>query len=369
MNRVSQLICLAALLSATAFAQTTTYQKLPSDPSLADIQDPTQIDTGDFRSNSVSQPIEVEARPVQQDGAQPDAAAAQQAPQRDIYSKPARLPQQTAPASAQPVPSESQDWQQQPEYRRAAKPSAAHPYGAQPYAAQPAPAQPMAVQPVQVQPAAVQPMAPEAMASSTPQMQPHLEMRPSPDEVVIPIATVLRLKLVRELSTATVRPGENFFATLTQPVMVNGQVVIPAESSVACRIEGSRAGRRLGGKPYLHIKAISAHTPTGELLEFTASVIDTTTPKKLDVDQEGRVRGASFTTLDKVETGSLAGAGLVAGSLIAGPAGLFIGTASGAVAGLGHSMIKHRDLTLPPGTELILELDTPATISSPQMGG
>jgi len=364
MHRVSQLICLAALVTATAFAQTNTYQKLPSDPSLADIQDPTQIDSGDFRSYDVPRPIEVEARPVQQDSAQPDTAAAQQAPQRDIYSKPARLPQQNAPASAQPVPSESQDWQQLPEDRRAAKPSAAHPYGAQP-----APAQPMAVQPVRVPPAAVQPMAPEAMASSTPQMQPHLEMRPSADEVVIPIATVLRLKLVRELSTATVRPGEKFFATLTQPVTVNGQVVIPADSSVACRIEGFRAGRRLGGKPYLHFKAISAHTPTGEVLEFTASVIDSTTPKKLDVDQEGRVRGASFTTLDKVETGSLAGAGLVAGSLIAGPAGLFIGTASGAVAGLGHSMIKHRDLTLPPGTELILELDTPATISSPQLGG
>ena len=123
------------------------------------------------------------------------------------------------------------------------------------------------------------------------------------------------------------------------------------------------------GKPSLSIKALSLHTPSGEVLDFTASVIDTATPHKLDVDQEGRVRGAAFSPMDKVEMGSLAGVGLVAGAVIAGPEGLFIGTASGAALAAGHIVVKHRNLTLPAGTELIFELDGPATISHPQMGG
>jgi len=67
--------------------------------------------------------------------------------------------------------------------------------------------------------------------------------------------------------------------------------------------------------------------------------------------------------MDKIETGSLAGAGLIAGAVIAGgPAAIFIGAASGAAVGAGHVLVKHKDLTLPAGTELILELDAPATV-------
>jgi len=61
--------------------------------------------------------------------------------------------------------------------------------------------------------------------------------------------------------------------------------------------------------------------------------------------------------------------GAVAGTVIAGPYGLLFGAASGAAIAAGHIAVKHRDLTLPAGTELILELDAPAAISRPQMGG
>jgi len=313
MNRIPRLICLVALASATALAQANANPTLPSDPSLANVDphDPTAIQSGDFRD----------------------------------YSKPAQVQPMEVPAT-----------QAQPVY---AKPSAA-----QPYAEQPAAVQPAAVQP------AVQPAVPQSMASAEPGYQPELQRRPLSESILLPTATVLRLKLVRALSTATARPGQRFFATLTQPVTANGQTVIPAGTSITCRVDSARSGRRIGGKPYLNFKALSAQLPSGEVLEFTASVIDTTTTHRLDVDQEGRVRGSSFTKMDKLETGSLAGAGLIAGAVIAGgPAAIFIGAGSGAAMGLGHSLIKHHELTLPAGTELILELDGPATIGRTQMGG
>ena len=199
--------------------------------------------------------------------------------------------------------------------------------------------------------------------------QPTLQTRSNSGETILPTATVLRLKLLNPISTASARPGERFFATLTQPVQVDGHAIIPVGTSVTCQINAARRASRFSRKPSLSIKALSLHTPSGEVLDFTASVIDTATPRKLDVDQEGRIRGAVFSPMDKVEMGSLAGAGLVAGAVIAGPEGLFIGTASGAALAAGHIVVKHHNLTIPAGTELIFELDGPATLSHPQMGG
>jgi hypothetical protein len=293
-----RLLCLAALATATAFAQTSVDSSVSPDSSFADDSKPV-----------VMPPI----------NAQPE------------YSQP------------RGVPHEAQS--------EAAKPSAARP------------------ETERFQSAANPPDASASQPASQPTSQPSLQPRFNSGETVLPTATVLRLKLMHAISTASARPGEQFFATLTRPVEVNGHTVIPAGTSVTCRVDGAHPARRFASKPSLTIKALSAHTPNGEVLDFTASVIDTANPHRLDVDQEGRVRGVTPNPMDKVEMGSLAGVGLIAGAVIAGPEGLFIGTASGAALAAGHIVVKHRNLTLPAGTELIFELDAPATIGRPQMGG
>jgi hypothetical protein len=208
-----------------------------------------------------------------------------------------------------------------------------------------------------------------AVIPSPSDKQPDLQLRPPQENAALPAATVLRLKLNRSISTASVRPGEQFHATLTRPVEVQGRTIIPAGTAVKCEVIRAHGSRRFSGKPSLSIKALSVYMPSGEELSFTASVVDTSNPHHLDVDQEGNVRGTSLNPLDKVEMGSLAGVGAIAGAVIAGPEGFLIGTASGAVIAAGHIVVKHRELTLPAGTELIFELDAPAAASHPQMGG
>jgi hypothetical protein len=206
-------------------------------------------------------------------------------------------------------------------------------------------------------------------AAPLPQKLQSLRHRSPLAPIVLPTATVLRLKLDGPLSTAGAKPGEQFTATLARPVEVDGRVILAAGSSVGCRIERAHTPRRFAGKPSLSIKAIRASTTSGEELNFTASVVDTSNPRHLDVDQEGTVHGVSPNPMNKVEMGSLTASGAVAGTIIAGPEGLLIGTAGGAVLAAGHMVIKRRDLTLAAGTELIFELDAPASISRPQMGG
>jgi hypothetical protein len=199
--------------------------------------------------------------------------------------------------------------------------------------------------------------------------KPDLQLRSIQERPVLPTATVLRLKLNRAISTASARPGQEFSASLAKPVEVDGQIVIPAGTSVNCQLQSAHGARRFAGKPSLSIKALSVRMPSGEQLTFSATVVDTGNPRHLDVDQEGRVRGATPNPMDNIELGALAGAGAVAGAVFAGPEGLLIGTASGAVLAVGHIIVKHRDLTLPAGTELIFELDSPATTARPQLGG
>jgi hypothetical protein len=196
-----------------------------------------------------------------------------------------------------------------------------------------------------------------------------LQLRSTPERLALPTATVLRLKLNRSISTASARPGEQFAATLIRPVEVEGRTIIPAGAMVNCEVRRTHGAHRFASKPSLSVKALSVRMPSGEELSFTASVVDTSNPHNLDVDQEGNVRGNSANPMDKVEVGSLAGAGAIAGAVIAGPEGFLIGTASGVIVAAGHILIKHHELTLPAGTELIFELDAPATASHPLMGG
>ena len=297
MNRIPRLLCLTALVSSTALAQTTAAASLPSDPMLASERLPADY--------------------AQANAAKPSAAHLHSGESQNS-SESLRGGTQSSGAPSSRVPATIE--------------FSGESSGAQ------------------LQTAALGPA------------QPQLQPRANVTETVLPVATVLRIRLALPISTATVRPGQKFFATLTNPVVVDGRTVIPSGTSVTCRVDGAHSGRRFAGKPSLTIRAISVQLPSGEVLRFTASVIDSATPHKLDVDQEGRVRGATFNPMDKIETGSLAGAGLIAGAVIAGgPAAIFIGAASGAAVGAGHVLVKHKDLTLPAGTELILELDAPAT--------
>jgi hypothetical protein len=194
-----------------------------------------------------------------------------------------------------------------------------------------------------------------------------LQIRTGPS--ILPTATVLRLKLNHPLSTRNARPGQQLEATLARAVEVDGRTIIPAGSYVSCLVESARGPRRFAGKPSIAIKARSVRLPNGDELYFSASVVDTGSPHHLDVDNEGRVRGITQNPMNKIELGALAGTGAVAGGVIAGPPGLVIGTASGAMVAAGHIMVKHNELTLPVGTELIFELDAPASTTRPQFGG
>lgn len=271
---------------------------------------------------------------------------------------------QSDPSLATEVPAK-------PSAAHVAKPAAAddhstimYPNEQEPYmkeAYSPEPAQPVAAAP------ATENTAPMAKGSerNAPAAQPETRLRTRPEaaSAVLPTATVLRIKLEQSLSTESVRRGQKVEATLTRPVEVDGRVILPAGTYVECEVLGAKNPRRIAGKPMLLLKARKAQLPEGGDLYFSASMIDTANPRHLDVDQEGRLRGVSDNAKDNVELAALTGTGAIAGAVIAGPAGFAVGTVTGAGMATGHRLVKHHHLTVPAGTELIFELDEPATTS------
>lgn len=183
--------------------------------------------------------------------------------------------------------------------------------------------------------------------------------RRGPTAWVLPTGTALRIRLERPLSTSKNRVGDKFAGMLTEPVVVDGQDVVPVGAHITGRVEHKSQPRRFKGHPSLRLHAERLLLPNGQAFWINATVVDSGNPRHTKVNERGDITGSSFSKHQKIETIALAGGGAVAGAVIAGPVGAVVGAGAGAGASGAHYMLKHPALELPAGTVLILELNSP----------
>jgi hypothetical protein len=180
----------------------------------------------------------------------------------------------------------------------------------------------------------------------------------------VPAGTALIVRLDTTLATFSNRVGDPFRASLTQPVVVNGQTILPAGATVEGRVTKVNEPRRISGKPTIAILPEAVILPTGERYYLDATLTDTNI-KGSDVNREGQFKGSGHDRRDTIEQGGGTAGGMLVGGLIGGPPGILIGGAVGAGATTGHWLAKHRSATLPAGTELTLELNRPMNMTAP----
>jgi hypothetical protein len=174
----------------------------------------------------------------------------------------------------------------------------------------------------------------------------------------VPAGTALMVRLETTLATFSNRPGDPFRGSITQPVMVNGQTLIPAGAIVEGRVTKVSEPRRISGRPTITILPEAVIMPTGERYYLDASLTDTNIPGT-DVTSEGQFKGEGHDRRDQLETGGGAAGGMLIGGLAGGPVGVVVGGAIGATATTVHWLSKHRSATMPAGTQLTLELNRP----------
>jgi hypothetical protein len=179
----------------------------------------------------------------------------------------------------------------------------------------------------------------------------------------VPAGTALMVRLDTTLATFSNRVGDPFHGSITQPVVVNGQTVIPAGAVVEGRVTKISEPRRISGKPTIGILPEAVVFPTGERYYLDATLTDTNIPGT-DVSREGQFKGTGHDRNDQLEAGGGTAGGMLIGGLIGGPPGILIGGAVGAGATTTHWLVRHRSATLPAGTQLTLELNRPMEMNA-----
>jgi hypothetical protein len=179
----------------------------------------------------------------------------------------------------------------------------------------------------------------------------------------VPAGTALMVRLDTTLATFSNHVGDPFQGKVTQPVVINGNTLIPVGATVEGRITKVNEPRRIAGKPTLGILPEAVIMPTGERYFLDATLVDTNIPGT-DVNGEGQFKGQGHDRRDQLEVGGGAAGGMVIGGLVGGPVGVLVGGAIGAGGTTTHWLVKHRSAILPAGTELTLELNRPLTMGT-----
>lgn len=167
-------------------------------------------------------------------------------------------------------------------------------------------------------------------------------------EVTLPESTAIHVILNNAVGSDRSQPGDHFEATLSQPVIFGGRIIIPDGSRATGVVVDARRSGRLVGHAHLQI-ALESVEVRGDTYE-----IRTATDTKI-----GKRHGKhNFAFI-----GGGVGSGLLIGALAAGGGGALIGGPIGAGVGTVAAVVScKRDIRLPAETHVTFELAVPATI-------
>ena|ERR1700757_3161292 len=183
----------------------------------------------------------------------------------------------------------------------------------------------------------------------------------------VPEGTPLKVRLETTISTFSSKVGDPFTGKTTDPVVIAGKTVIPAGSTIEGRVTKISEPRRIKGRPTIGIFPEHIVFPDGQRFMLNAVLVDTNI-RGTDVTEEGQFKGSGHDRKDQIEVAGGTGAGMLMGGLIGGGPGLLIGGAVGAGATTTHWLTKRNSAVLPSGTELMLELSRPMTMSTMAAG-
>jgi outer membrane lipoprotein SlyB len=166
--------------------------------------------------------------------------------------------------------------------------------------------------------------------------------------VIVPEGTVISVTLDQALSIEDNRTGDNFDASLSAPIVVDGKTVIPKGARAQGRIVESKASGRL------------KHPARMELTLTSIEVGGT----RYDVDtSDTRSVGKSHKKRNLIFIGGGTGAGAVVGAIVGGGVGAAVGAAIGAGGGTAAAAATGKmQIRLPAETRLSFPLSQPLTI-------
>jgi hypothetical protein len=172
---------------------------------------------------------------------------------------------------------------------------------------------------------------------------------PQPRTVEIPVGTEISVRLIDSVDTEVNHAGESFHASLATPIVVDGEVVVPANADVYVRLATLRSAGRVSGQSEVALELLR--------LQFQGKTYRLISDQ---YDQKGTSRGK--------RTAAAAGGGSALGAIIGAAAGGGKGAAIGAVIGAAGgtgamASQKGKQIKLPAETKLDFKLEQPVEIT------
>jgi hypothetical protein len=169
-----------------------------------------------------------------------------------------------------------------------------------------------------------------------------------PAQLTIPANTRIGVRLDHSISTERVNPGDEFSATVSQPVVVRGQTVIPRGVPVKGRVVSVHDAGKLKGVAELRL-ALSSVRINGTNYEVHSTTFART--------------GENHNKRNIVAIGGGAAAGALIGALAGGGKGALIGAPAGAGAGTaGAALTGNKNIVIPAETAMTFELLEPVVV-------
>jgi len=171
----------------------------------------------------------------------------------------------------------------------------------------------------------------------------------TPVYVTIPAGTVICVRTIDGIDSTQNQVGDRFEASLEEPLMADGNVVVPKNADVYGRLEESKKSGTFTGRSELR-------------LELTGIVVNGQTVPVVTGEYEltGKSRGAS--TAKRTVGGAAVGS--IIGALAGGGRGAAIGAGVGAGVGAGSEIITKGDQVKVP-SETLLDFTLQQDVSVP----
>lgn len=165
----------------------------------------------------------------------------------------------------------------------------------------------------------------------------------------IPTGTRIPIATVAQIDSEHNEVGEEWSATVTEDVVIDGHVVVPQGSTVRGVVTAMDEGDRTGGEGSITLEARSIDTVAG--------------PRSLAARPVTGGHTYEDTGFPTKETGIGAGAGAVIGGIIGGKKGAVIG---GAVGGAGGAAVgqgrEDYEVVIDAGTPVVIVLSSPVAL-------
>ena len=167
-----------------------------------------------------------------------------------------------------------------------------------------------------------------------------------PDEmgVTVPAGTLITVRTIDSIDTDVTGAGERFRASIDDPVVVDGQVVIPRGADATVQVIRVEQAGRVAGSDEVALKLFDV-TVEGQIYEIASNYAE--------VKTGGKGKQTAKTTA--VTTGI----GAALGAIIGGGKGAAIGAGAGAGTGVAVSAARGRRLRISSETRLDFDLRSP----------